>query len=365
MVWVAHASPELDAQSQYPAIIAICVVLSVVSMAIVGCRLYIRSAARGLASDDLMAAVSLVFALVYSILCIAQTRYGLGLALRQRPEASKVIYTRINFAGRPIYQLGISFFKVALLISYLRLLKGTDQRAYRQLVWATIVFVLLAHVGCSLSLVFACSPVAKSWQPALAGTCLPPGPSFTAYAAVTIASDIIVALLPIPVLLKLNVRLEKKLGLIGIFMLGLFTTVCSILRYLQINRIQYGDGNSTMLVLWGVIEFNVGNMVSSLPFLAPVCMKKARDYRSKYSGNGGSSSQGQASGRSGGGGRSHSDHFKLSDMSNDGSPFARSTSQELILNEARDPAKDQNDNMVKPTTFGVCIDREAVPHHGK
>lgn len=66
------------------------------------------------------------------------------------------------------------------------------------------------------------------------------------------------AILPIPVLLKLNVRLEKKLGLIGIFMLGLFTTICSILRYLQINRIQYGDGNSTMLVLWGTIEFNVG-----------------------------------------------------------------------------------------------------------
>ncbi|PHH71559.1 hypothetical protein CDD82_6449 [Ophiocordyceps australis] len=229
MVWVANASPELDAQSQYPAIMAICVVLSLVSMAIVGCRLYIRCAARGLATDDLMAALSVVFALVYSTLCIAQTKYGLGLPIRSRPQASKVIYTRVNFAGRPIYQMGISFFKIALLISYLRLLKGTDQRLYRHLVWAMIALVLLGHVACSLSLVFACSPVAKSWQPDLAGTCLPPGPSFTAYAAVTIASDIIVALLPIPVLLKLNVRLAKKLGLVAIFMLGLFTTSSSLM----------------------------------------------------------------------------------------------------------------------------------------
>lgn len=66
------------------------------------------------------------------------------------------------------------------------------------------------------------------------------------------------ALIPIPVLLKLNVSRSKKLGLIGIFLLGLFTTICSIQRYLQIDRIQFGDGNSTMLVLWGVIEFNVG-----------------------------------------------------------------------------------------------------------
>jgi len=75
---------------------------------------------------------------------------------------------------------------------------------------------------------------------------------------VTIISDVVVALIPIPVLLKLNVSRSKKLGLIGIFLLGLFTTICSIQRYLQIDRIQFGDGNSTMLVLWGVIEFNVG-----------------------------------------------------------------------------------------------------------
>ncbi|KOS17297.1 hypothetical protein ESCO_006493 [Escovopsis weberi] len=179
--------------------------------------------------------------------------------------------------------MGISFFKIALCISYLRLLKRTDQRVYRTIVWAVITFIFLAHLGCSFSLIFACHPVDKSWHPLKKGTCLAPGPSFTGYAAVTIASDIIVAILPIPVLLKLNVPNSKKVGLIGIFLLGLFTTVCSILRYSQIGRIQYGDGNSTMLVLWGTIEFNVGNMVSSLPFLAPVFLRKAKEYRSKNS----------------------------------------------------------------------------------
>jgi hypothetical protein len=75
---------------------------------------------------------------------------------------------------------------------------------------------------------------------------------------VTIVCDVAVALIPIPVLYGLNIPLEKKAGLMMIFALGLFTTICSIMRYLQINRIQNGDGNSTMLVLWGTIEFNVG-----------------------------------------------------------------------------------------------------------
>ncbi|KAJ3940024.1 uncharacterized protein N0V96_010020 [Colletotrichum fioriniae] len=263
MGWVLNATPEVEAISQWPTIIAVVIVLSVLSVIVVGSRIWIRFSARGLAADDWMSVLSEVFALIYSGLTIAQTRYGLGLPIKLRPKDNLILYTRINFAGRPFYQLGISFFKIALLISYLRLLKGTDQKNYRRIVWLTIILVFIAHLGCSFSLVFACTPVDKSWNPLKAGTCLPAGPSFTAYAVVTIVSDVVVAVLPIPVLLKLNVRVEKKAGLIAIFLLGLFTTLCSILRYLEINRIQYGDGNSTMLVLWGTIEFNVG--VSSLP----------------------------------------------------------------------------------------------------
>lgn len=100
--------------------------------------------------------------------------------------------------------------------------------------------------------------VHKSWDPLVPGKCLAPGPSFTGYAIVTIVSDIVVAVIPIPALLQLKVNRGKKIGLVIIFLLGLFTTLCSVFRYLQIDRIQNGDGNTTMLILWGVIEFNVG-----------------------------------------------------------------------------------------------------------
>ncbi|KAL3291181.1 ATP synthase F0 [Colletotrichum asianum] len=343
MGWVLNATPEVEAISQWPTIIAICTVLSVLSVLIVGSRLYIRHTARGLASDDWMSLLSVVFALAYSGLTIGQTRYGLGLPIKLRPKANLIQYTRINFAGRPIYQIGISFFKIALLISYLRLLKGTDQKSYRRVVWMTIIIVFIAHLGCAFSLVFACTPVARSWNPTLPGTCLAPGPSFTAYAVVTIVSDVVVALLPIPVLLKLNIRLEKKVGLIAIFLLGLFTTLCSILRYLEINRIQFGDGNSTMLVLWGTIEFNVGNIVSSLPFLAPVCMRKAKDYRSRYSG-------GSSHGRSG---MKHAERYKLSDMNHDKSVFASAN------HSKGDNGSEENilpGNIMKSVTYSVQVD---------
>ena len=89
----------------------------------------------------------------------SETKFGLGLPLALRPKENIIPYTRVNFAGRPIYQLGISFFKIALLISYLRLFKGTNQKIYRRVVIATIVLIFLGHLGCSFSLIFACNPV--------------------------------------------------------------------------------------------------------------------------------------------------------------------------------------------------------------
>ena len=72
MGWVLNADEAINHESQYPTIIIICSILSASSIVIVCTRLYIRHTARGLASDDWMAALSVVFALIYSILCIVR-----------------------------------------------------------------------------------------------------------------------------------------------------------------------------------------------------------------------------------------------------------------------------------------------------
>ncbi|TQV94013.1 hypothetical protein V2A60_003838 [Cordyceps javanica] len=282
MTWVSQVTPEVDAISQWRTIVAVCVVLTIVSFAVVGFRLWLSVRGRGLMADDYVAAASFVLAFVYSVLTIIQTKYGLGLPLKLRSHDPGVAstYKKVNFAGRPIYQFGVSLFKVALLISYLRLLQATSKRNYRVLIWVTIVAVLLGHLGSAFALIFACKPVSFSWKLTVSDpnpTCVNLSQTSLIYSLITIISDVLVAVLPIPVLLTLKIPNAKKAGLVGVFLLGLFTTICSVLRLVQLNRISFGDGNSTMLVLWGVIEFNVGNMVTSLPFLAPVFIKKAKD----------------------------------------------------------------------------------------
>lgn len=72
MGWVKNAAPDVEAASQWPMIIPVIVVLTVLSIIIVTWRLWIRFKARGLALDDHFSALSMVFAIVYSALSIAR-----------------------------------------------------------------------------------------------------------------------------------------------------------------------------------------------------------------------------------------------------------------------------------------------------
>lgn len=126
-----------------------------------------------------------------------------------------------------------------------------------------MIFTILSHIGGTLVLLFQCKPIHKSWRPKTPGKCLPNDITFYVLAGITIFCDVVIFLMPIPLLMRVQINLRRKLGLIGIFLLGLFTTVCSIMRMVQIITISK-NGNSTMLVLWGTIEMNVG--VSGMPY---------------------------------------------------------------------------------------------------
>lgn len=72
MPWVVNATPEVDAASNWRTIVTVCVVLGVVAMIIAGMRIHVRAKARGMEADDWMATLSIIFAIIYSIICIVR-----------------------------------------------------------------------------------------------------------------------------------------------------------------------------------------------------------------------------------------------------------------------------------------------------
>ncbi|KAL2158155.1 hypothetical protein VTH06DRAFT_4723 [Thermothelomyces fergusii] len=110
-----------------------------------------------------------------------------------------------------------------------------------------------------------------------------------------------------------------------------------------------------MLIVWGVVEFNVGNMVSSLPFLAPIFLRKARQYTTKYGGSG--NNYGSGAHRMG----KASDVYKLSGVSSQRMKGTFATvqgqsagSEENIL-KANPEAAPEN-TIMKSVTYSVRVE---------
>lgn len=124
---------------------------------------------------------------------------------------------------------------------------------YKSFIWVIIALCTVTHLVGILVLLFQCHPVQKSWRPNIKGTCLPNDKTFYPMAANSIVFDILVILMPIPLLWSTNIDPRKKAVLAFLFAMFAFTTVCSFLRMGQI-AVTMKTGNSTGLIVWGAIE---------------------------------------------------------------------------------------------------------------
>jgi hypothetical protein len=93
-------------------------------------------------------------------------------------------------------------------------------------VWAytlyLIGFVIVGYtIALTLALLFACSPIAKSWSLSIkGGSCINRSGLYLATAATNTLSDIILILIPIKVVWKLRLRAIEKLGALFVFGIG-------------------------------------------------------------------------------------------------------------------------------------------------
>lgn len=89
---------------------------------------------------------------------------------------------------------------------------------------------------------------------------------------VNIGFDLVVFFLPVPKLMKLQVREKRrKLGVILTFLVGLFVTLCSIIRLQYIASIgQYTNAtyHYNKVGLWSGVEGDVGIICACMPSIA-------------------------------------------------------------------------------------------------
>ncbi|KAF4974674.1 hypothetical protein FZEAL_8445 [Fusarium zealandicum] len=167
-----------------------------------------------------------------------------------------------------IYIVCGSLSKVALLIFYLRL---SPQRWFKTAVWSTGVFIVGYTVGIFFSCIFACNPIAMSWDVSITdGVCINRPSLYIATAVANILSDIMLFVLPIPMVVKLQIPRRQKIGLMFIFGIGSLTLVTSVVRVAILPAMVTNPDASWVIAwasVWIIVEANLIITCATMPTL--------------------------------------------------------------------------------------------------
>ncbi|KAK3073517.1 hypothetical protein LTR53_004856 [Teratosphaeriaceae sp. CCFEE 6253] len=153
------------------------------------------------------------------------------------------------------------------------------KRSWRRFLWAAVVFLTCFAIACLGTLIFACVPVQAQWTPALRADPATKCFSNSTYsfiglfnAVVNICTDVLFAVLPIPIIVKLQVNLRTKITLALILSLGFFACAAGIIKAnLQTKFIMAPDGYfKDSFNVWNMLELCLGIIAGSLPSLKPL-----------------------------------------------------------------------------------------------
>lgn len=117
-----------------------------------------------------------------------------------------------------LYCTSVVFPKLSILALYLRLFPV--KKVYRYGVF-TLMFVIAANgVAGDFTSLLSCRPLAKRWDPSLAGDCINVANFWRYISLANIISDVAILLFPLPIVWGLHASLPQKLGLTILFLTG-------------------------------------------------------------------------------------------------------------------------------------------------
>lgn len=236
-------------------------------IAVVG-RLVTRiGLSRNAGYDDACITVALLFSIATTIAFILQVRYGLGKHQDTLSEDQAVASLKCFWVIIWVYNLAISFTKFSILLQYLRIF---PHKNFRLACYIMIGIVSAYSLWTFFSAIFACIPVSYFWNSNIDGHCLDRFAVWFANAGINIATDIATVVLPLPIVKSLNLPPRQKYALMGVFALGGFTILVSILRLNSLYVVSKSTDitwTNPLAAIWSSTEINTGIICSCLPTL--------------------------------------------------------------------------------------------------
>ena len=212
-------------------IITTAIACSVLSTIFVASRIYTRSRINWtIGWDDYTALLTLPFCIAFAVILGIATRYGMGLHAWDLPGDLIEQYQKWIFIINCTYLPCLLGYKMSILFLYLRVFNVSPN--FRYCTW-TVMFITFGYLFSNFwTQIFGCHPIAKYWKPKIPGHCILTIKADYGYGSLNFITDLLIFILPLPMVWRLQMSRKDKFGVSVIFMIG-SVSVCPILRHLE------------------------------------------------------------------------------------------------------------------------------------
>ncbi|KAK3936507.1 hypothetical protein QBC46DRAFT_232453, partial [Diplogelasinospora grovesii] len=233
----------------------------------VGARIYTRACLiHQLGIDDYFCVFSLFVVYGCGIAIAHMTYYGLGKHIYVMDPEDIPLYLRDFYVSIVFYTSSLMVIKLTFLFQYYRVLAVQNMR---NIYIAAIIIVGAWGLSQALIGIFICTPISGFWDSTIKATCIPDLPQWYINAAGNIITDIAVFVLPLPAIWNLNLARPQKLLLLGIFSLGFFTVVISMIRIRFLKLFEDFPWENVEPSCWSMGELTSAITCACLPTLRP------------------------------------------------------------------------------------------------
>ncbi|KAF1930581.1 uncharacterized protein M421DRAFT_377119 [Didymella exigua CBS 183.55] len=260
-----------------------------VSSVFIMLRIYTRFyIIRSLGWDDYMMVINLAVFIAFIATTSIGVSYGVGKTTediaRLGLDNSKAIFWEA--VGQGICIMGIAVSKAAIALFLLRIVV---RKWHIALLWSVMISTAIFSTITTALLFLQCKPVSYLWNPTIPGGHCPinftdVGLSMGAWSA---AMDFILAILPWPVVMGLNMKRKEKVTIACGLSLGFFAGCCSVVRTVELrtlaSKANYVYDTAPML-LWSSSEICLTIICACIPVLRPLYVRIAYGSRGDSSG---------------------------------------------------------------------------------
>lgn len=194
--------------------------------------------------------------------------HGLGQDIWTRSFHDVTEVLKLFYMAEVFYLTTTVLTKISILFFYLRVFSSFT---FRRVVWAVIGVCTAFYVSFVFALIFQCRPISYAWtrwDGQHLGQCINVGAGIFSHAAINMVLDLVVLILPLPMLWKMQLT-YSIMGKVYIFVMFSFGLVVTIIIRLQTLVSFFNSRNPTYdffaPALWSALEVYIGIICACLP----------------------------------------------------------------------------------------------------